>query len=155
MHCHVIIFLFSSWRFQLQIYTLLPYPTTYWTCFWIHSPTGPLSVGAFDSTLFWKRLSAIYSENLYGCYEMLPFILHSLQCNTTFSTFRTTSVQLCCLFSWPRFETGKSYLSTLRSMQISLGLPDPREQSSLSILKRVQAGEYELLKARLLVSDSP
>ena len=37
-------------------------------------------------------------------------------------------------------QTGKSYLSALRSMQISLGLPDPRDQSSLPILKRVQAG---------------
>ena len=37
-------------------------------------------------------------------------------------------------------QTGKSYLSALHSMQISLGLPDPRDQSSLPILKRVQAG---------------
>ena len=37
-------------------------------------------------------------------------------------------------------QTGKSYLSAPRSMQISLGLPDPREQSSLPVLKRVQAG---------------
>ena len=39
-------------------------------------------------------------------------------------------------------QTGKSYLSALRNMQISLGLhvPDPRDQSSLPILKRVQAG---------------
>ena len=44
-------------------------------------------------------------------------------------------------------QTGKSYLSALRSMQISLGLPDPREQSSLPVLKRVQAG---ISRARLL-----
>ena len=37
-------------------------------------------------------------------------------------------------------QTGKSYLAALRSMQISLGLPDPRDQSSLPILKRVLAG---------------
>lgn len=32
------------------------------------------------------------------------------------------------------------YLSAVRSMQISLGLPNPRDQSSLPILQRVQAG---------------
>ena len=34
----------------------------------------------------------------------------------------------------------KTYLAAVRSVQISLGLPDPRDQSSLPILKRVQAG---------------
>ena len=34
----------------------------------------------------------------------------------------------------------KSYLAAVRDMQISIGLPDPRYQSSLPILKRVQAG---------------
>ena len=33
-----------------------------------------------------------------------------------------------------------AYLAALRNAQISLGLPDPREQSSLALLKRVQAG---------------
>ena len=37
-------------------------------------------------------------------------------------------------------QTIKSYLSALRSWQISLGLPDPRDKSSLPMLKRVQAG---------------
>ena len=49
-------------------------------------------------------------------------------------------------------QTGKSYLSALRSMQISLGLPDPRDQSSLPILKRVQAG---ISRARLLTGSPP
>ena len=34
----------------------------------------------------------------------------------------------------------KSYLAAVRNTQLSLGLPDPREQSSLPLLKRVQAG---------------
>ena len=37
-------------------------------------------------------------------------------------------------------QTVKSYLSAVRNSQILLGLPDPRHQSSLPILKRVQAG---------------
>ena len=37
-------------------------------------------------------------------------------------------------------QTIKSYLSGLRSLQISMGLPDPRDQSSLPMLKQVQAG---------------
>ena len=49
-------------------------------------------------------------------------------------------------------QTIKSYLSALRDMQISLGLPDPREQSSLPILKRVQAG---ISRARILKGSPP
>ena len=37
-------------------------------------------------------------------------------------------------------QTIKTYLAALRNTQLSLGLPDPREKSSLPILKRVQAG---------------
>ena len=37
-------------------------------------------------------------------------------------------------------QTIKSYLAAVRDMQISIGLPDRRDQSSLPILKRVQAG---------------
>ena len=44
-------------------------------------------------------------------------------------------------------QTGKVYMAAIRNMQISLGLPDPREQSSLPILKRVQAG---ISRVRLL-----
>ena len=37
-------------------------------------------------------------------------------------------------------QTGKAYLSALRNAQISLGLPDPREASSMPLLRRIQAG---------------
>ncbi len=37
-------------------------------------------------------------------------------------------------------QTIKGYLSAVRNIQLSLGLPDPREKSSLPVLKRVQAG---------------
>ena len=37
-------------------------------------------------------------------------------------------------------QTGKAYLSAVRSMQISFGLPDPWEHSSMPAFKRVQAG---------------
>ena len=54
-------------------------------------------------------------------------------------------------------QTIKSYLSALRNIQISLGLPDPREHSSLPILKRVQAGisTIRMLKGSPLASDCP
>ena len=43
-------------------------------------------------------------------------------------------------------QTIKSYLAGVRNVQLSLGLPDPRDQSSLPILHRVQAG---IRRARL------
>ena len=45
-------------------------------------------------------------------------------------------------------QTVKGYLSALRNMQISLGLLDPREQSSMPLLKRVQAGIARTRKAK-------
>lgn len=71
--------------------------------------------------------------------------------------FPVTEHLLCCFAAFLADQglapqTGKSYLSAVRSMQISLGLPDPREQSSLPILKRVQAG---IRRARLLRGAPP
>ena len=37
-------------------------------------------------------------------------------------------------------QTIKSYLAALRNTQISMGLPVPRDHSSMPLLKRVQAG---------------
>ena len=37
-------------------------------------------------------------------------------------------------------QTIQCYLSAVRSMQLAMGLPDPRDQSSLPLLRRVQAG---------------
>ena len=53
---------------------------------------------------------------------------------------------LLCLFAASLADDGlapqtvKAYLAAIRNMQLSLGLPDPREQSSLPVLKRVHAG---------------
>ena len=66
------------------------------------------------------------------------------------SPFPVSEQLLCCLAYLADQclapQTGKSYLSAIRSMQISLGLPDPRDQLSLPVLKRVQAG---ISRARL------
>ena len=37
-------------------------------------------------------------------------------------------------------QTIKTYMSATRNMHISLGFPDPRDSSSLPILRRIQAG---------------
>ena len=63
---------------------------------------------------------------------------------------------MCCFAAFLADEglapqTGKCYLPAVRSMQISLGLPDLRDQSSLPMLKRVQAG---IQRARALSGSS-
>ena len=45
-------------------------------------------------------------------------------------------------------QTGKSYMAAVRNVQLSLGLPDPREKSSLPVLRRVQAGISRLRLSR-------
>lgn len=66
------------------------------------------------------------------------------QFNVT-SPFPVTETLLCSFAAFLADQglapqTGKGYLAAVRSMQISLGLPDPRDQSSMPRLKRVQAG---------------
>ena len=62
------------------------------------------------------------------------------------STPFSVTEQLLCYYSAYLADQGlapqtcRSYLAAVRSMQISLGLPDPRDHSSMPILKRVQAG---------------
>ena len=59
--------------------------------------------------------------------------------------FLVTERLLCC-YAVYLAEEGleqqmiKAYSAAVRNMQLSLGLPDPREQSALPILKQVQAG---------------
>lgn len=59
--------------------------------------------------------------------------------------FPATEHLMCCFAAHLADEglapqTAKSYLAAVRNMQISLGLPDPRDQSSLPVLKRVLTG---------------
>ena len=59
--------------------------------------------------------------------------------------FPVTEHLLCCFAAYMANaglspQTVKSYLAAVQNAQLPLGLPDPREQSSLPILKRVQAG---------------
>jgi hypothetical protein len=59
--------------------------------------------------------------------------------------FPVTEHLLCCFAAYMAdgglsAQTVKGYLAAVRNTQLSLGLPDPREHSSLPILKRVQAG---------------
>ena len=64
-------------------------------------------------------------------------------------SFPVSEKLLCCFAAWLADEklcstTIKTYLAAVRSMQISLGLPDPRDQSSMPMLKQVQAGIQRL-----------
>jgi hypothetical protein len=61
------------------------------------------------------------------------------------SPFPVCEYTLCCFASHLAGEglspqTVKAYLSAVRNLQLSLGLPDPRDQSSLPVPKRVLAG---------------
>ena len=63
---------------------------------------------------------------------------------------------MCCFVAFLADEglapqTGKGYMAAVRSMQISLGLPDLTDQSSLPMCKRVQAG---IQQARALSGSS-
>ena len=61
------------------------------------------------------------------------------------SPFPVSEHTLCCFAAYLAEEglapqTAKTYLSAVRNLKLSMGLPYPRDQSSLPILKRVLAG---------------
>ena len=67
--------------------------------------------------------------------------------------FPVTEYLLCCFAAYMAEEglapqTGKSYMAAVRNVQLSLGLPDPQEKSSLPVLRRVQAGISRLRLSR-------
>ena len=90
---------------------------------------------------------AITTQRTYssGAQRFLRFCeSHSVHC-----PFPVSEKLLCCFAAWLADEklcstTIKTYLAAVRSMQISLGLPDPRDQSSMPMLKQVQAGIQRL-----------
>ena len=75
---------------------------------------------------------------------MKQFYSFSVKYNVN-SPFPLSEHTLCCFAAYLATEglapqSIKGYLVALRNMQLSLGLPDPREQSSLPRLKRILAG---------------
>ena len=70
---------------------------------------------------------------------------------TVTDPFPVTEHVLCCFAAFMANtglspQTVRSYLAAVRNMQLSMGLPDPREQSSLPVLRRVLSG---IARARL------
>ena len=81
---------------------------------------------------------------------MKKFTTFCLRYNV-FDPFPVTEYLLCSFAAFMAEEglapqSIKSYLAAVRNTQLSLGLPDPREQSALPVLKRVQMG---ISRARL------
>ena len=74
-----------------------------------------------------------------------------------YTPFPVSEYLLCCFVAHLADEglapqTASCYLAAVRNMQLSLGLPDPRDRSSLPTLKRVLAG---ISRARLSRSATP
>ena len=117
-------------------------PSSYWTSYCTHRQTGYQSNGTSSTRIFSGRPSAINTQNNNAA--MGQFHKFCTQFNVH-SPFLVTEYLLCCYapFLANRSltpQTINSYLSAVRNMQITLGLPDPREKSFLLMLKRVQAG---------------
>ncbi|KAL5488697.1 hypothetical protein EMCRGX_G017678 [Ephydatia muelleri] len=101
-----------------------------------------LQSGCGSSALFSPRLSLINAQVIrLGLRRFYSFCTKY----DVFTPFPVTE-KLLCYFAAALANEGlapqtiKCYLSGVRSMQISLGLPPPRDQSSLPILKRVLDG---------------
>ncbi len=101
--------------------------------------TGPRPPGRISSTLFSSGPSTIYADNSH---KTISQLLHTLP-----NPFPVSESLLCAFVAFLADEgmapqTCKSYLVAVSNIQLSLSLPDPREHSSLPILKRVQDAEW-------------
>ena len=70
-----------------------------------------------------------------------------------FTPLPVTEHLLCCFAAHLAdqdlaHQTVKGYLAAVRNTQISLGFPDPRDQSSMPVLKRVQMGIQRVRSGR-------
>ena len=142
MICLVTICPPSCPRYPKPIGIQPPHPVTSWTSCSIHRQIGPLQPGPSVQRYFQDGL-APSTQKTYAA-ALRRFHTICLKFNVG-SPFPVSEHMLCCFASFLADQglapqTGKGYLSAIQSMQISLGLPDPREQSSLPLLKRVQAG---------------
>ena len=116
------------------------------------APTGGLDIRAMAPAVqgYFQEGLAPSTHRTYNA-AMRQFHKFCTQFNVH-SPFPVTEYLLCCYASFLANrsltpQTINSYLSAVRNMQITLGLPDPREKSSLPMLKRVQAG---IKRVRLL-----
>ena len=130
----------------------------------IPHPTGPPpgSLSQLDLSALEPSVQHYFQNGLalstQKTYQAAIKRFHSFCCQYNVLQPFPLSEQLLCSFAAYLADqglapqTGKSYLSALRSMQISLGLPDTRDHSSLPILKRVQAG---ISRARVFKGSPP
>jgi hypothetical protein len=120
-------------------------------------PGGRMDLAALETSVqgYFQHGLAPSTQKMYSS-AMKRF--HTFCATYTVTTPFPLSEHLLCSFAAYLADqnlapqTIKSYLSALRNTQISLGLPDPREQSSLPILKRVQAG---ISRIRMLKGSPP
>ena len=127
-----------------------PSPSRFWTCCWTLRQTGRLQPGGSDAAVFSSGTSTLHSSNLPHSHEMIQCLLYHIPHHQPLPLNRTLDVLLHILPGRPRlcYPECESYLSVLWNMQISLGLPDPREQSSMPLLKWVQASIARTRKAK-------
>ena len=115
------------------------YHRHYCTCCWNPMRTGYRGHCARGSAIFRGRTSAGDPEVVHGRHKKF-----CTRCNID-TLFPMTEHLLCCFAAYLAddglaSQSIKSYLSAVWNLELSLGLPDTREQSTLPLLKRVQAG---------------
>ena len=119
-------------------------------------PPGRLGVGAMASS-FQRYFQQGLAPSTLRTYNAAMKLLYAFCTKfNVVSPFPVSEHLMCCFAAFLADEglalqAGKGYLAAVRSMQFSLGLPDLRDQSSLPMLKRVQAG---IQRARALSGSS-
>ena len=111
----------------------------YWTYSWTKPSIGPLLAG---SIYFQEGLALTTRRSYNSTMKKFSTFCDRFQVSDPFPV----TEHLLCSFAAFMADSGfatqtvKSYLAAIRNTQLSLGLPDRREQSLLPILKRVLAG---------------
>lgn len=120
--------------------------------FWIREQNGSRCTGPIGSKLFLKRTSFVNPENIL-CAALRRFHQFCYKFNVT-ASFPLSECTLCSFSAYLADQAlaPQTINHILCSMQISLGLPDPRDITSMPILKRVQVG---ISRARFMANSQP
>ena len=116
-------------------------------------PTGRLDLGSLApsvSRYFQNGLVPLIQKSYAAALKNFHQFCTTFNVTTSYTCYQTPS-SAASLHTWPirnwhHRQAPPTYLAAVHNMQISLGLPDPRDSSPFPILKIVQAG---IKKARL------
>ena len=148
MTCHVTVSPPFCRRSRTPTAERPPSPAYQWNSSWTPLSTGHHRNGSSGSALFSRKADTIHTQNLRLCDEEVRHLLRALPRHRPLSCFRVPPLRIHRIYGRQRPHSANSKVVPVSHKEHAAlaGPPGPQEQSSLPMLRRVQAG---ISRARL------